>query len=259
MAERANTKMEAVCDSMRADILAGELKPGQRLPFAQLRERYGSSVGVLREALMRLVEEGFLVSEPQQGFLVKPLLRSEMLELTEARSEIESLVVRLSVERGDLTWESKVVAAHHVLSRYATEMAERHFDDEWVQLHEGFHDALLSGCGNERLYRYAKSLRQATELYRRWSRELTTDEPRDIAGEHQAILDAVVRRDADAAARILRHHIETTTLELRDVISVEGLHDGAEEDDDANGNGNGAARGNGGGKPRSGARSGATR
>ena len=61
---RSETRAERIYVSLRSDILTGRLLPGQRLPFAELGTRYATSVGVLREALSRLVEQGLVQSEP---------------------------------------------------------------------------------------------------------------------------------------------------------------------------------------------------
>ncbi|MEU6578701.1 GntR family transcriptional regulator [Streptomyces sp. NPDC046805] len=52
---------------LRADILSGRLLPGSRLKFPVLSARYDVSVSVLREALVRLAEQGLVQSEPHQG------------------------------------------------------------------------------------------------------------------------------------------------------------------------------------------------
>ena len=67
------TKAERVYELMRADILAGRLRPGSRLRYAELCEHYETSTGVLREAMLRLSEQGLVKGEPQQGFQVVDL------------------------------------------------------------------------------------------------------------------------------------------------------------------------------------------
>lgn len=111
-----------------------------------------------------------------------------------------------------MAWEASAVATHHLLDR--TPMTEpddpRRVTDAWSEVHEDFHIALLSGCPNRRLLSIACSLRQEAELYRRWSVSLGHEPDRDIAGEHRAILQAALDRDADLAAERLRDHIAHT-------------------------------------------------
>lgn len=202
---------------IRADILSGRLRPGERLPFAAMTAQYGLSAGVLREALPRLVEQGLVLSKPQLGFQVVPVSVRDLRDLTQARVAIETLVLRLSIEHGDVGWESRVLAAHHTLSRTPVEDdAGDPVSERWRAAHAEYHAALLEACPNPRLRSIAHTLRDAGELYRCWSKGLRdgVEDDRDVAAEHRRILDATLARDVDTAVRELTVHIERTTAVL---------------------------------------------
>ncbi|MEU0787259.1 FCD domain-containing protein [Streptomyces sp. NPDC006173] len=82
------------------------------------------------------------------------------------------------------------------------------------------------GCGNDRLLAVALSLRDAATLYRRWSVAVGHDYDRDVAGEHRALTDAVVARDAAMASRLLAEHIDRTSASLRAVVQNVSEHAG---------------------------------
>ena len=203
------TRAEFVHSRLRAEILAGTFSPGQRLGMVALATRFSVSQSVVREALTRLAEQKMVVALPQQGFRVFPLSKRDLSDLTEARVEIESLVLRLAIMRGDVAWESSVLAAHYRLARAAMP-TETVSDDEWHTLHDAYHRSLFLGCRNERLVETALQLRDAAALYRRWTLPLGHDHERDVAGEHRRLLDAVIARDVDGALLALRRHIERT-------------------------------------------------
>ncbi|MFC7344210.1 GntR family transcriptional regulator [Saccharopolyspora griseoalba] len=207
-----STRTEDTYQRLRADILGGRVEPGQRLKFPELAQRYQASVGSCREALTRLNSEGLVVTRAHQGYVVTPLSYEDLAELSRARVEIESLVLRLSVLEGDMHWESQAVAAHHVLARTPFQRPDDpgHPCDEWSAAHAAFHAALLAGCGNRRLLETARSLRQEAELYLQWSVSFGDEPDRDLATEHRDILDAAVARDADRAQELLRDHIAHT-------------------------------------------------
>lgn len=216
MAADPTTRQQAVYEQLRSEILSGNLQPGQRLRFAELVARCDTSVGVLREALARLAEQGLVRSEPQRGFLVTPISRQDLIHLTEARREIETLTLRRAIAEGDLRWESDVLSAHHRLTgtAIADDGDPRTMSDEWAQAHADFHDTLLAGCGNPRLIEIARDLRAAAELYRRLSVQVAGKGSRDIAAEHKAIADAVLAREAEHAAALLAAHIDRTAATL---------------------------------------------
>lgn len=208
----STTRAELVHDTLRDEVLRGLYEPGRRLRLVELAQRFTVSQSVVREALTRLAEQNLLVALPQQGFRIMSLSPDDLRDLTEARVEIEGLVMRLAVRRGDVAWESAVVAAHHRLVRTAGPGdSPIHTAEDWFGVHEDYHRLLLSGCCNRRLTDLATSLRASASLYRRWSRFAGGAYLHDVAGEHRAVLDAVLARDPDAAAAHLTAHIQHTT------------------------------------------------
>jgi DNA-binding GntR family transcriptional regulator len=224
------TRAEGVFDRIRGDILAGRLRPGQRLRYGELSDQYGTSMGVLRESLLRLAEQGLVRGEPQQGFQVTPLSGPDLSDLSDAREEIEALTLRHAIADGDIEWESRLIAAHHRLARTPEVDAEdpERFSEEWAQLHGLFHRTLLDGCANRQLKAIAQGLRDASELYRRWSLPLAHDTERHIGDEHADILNAILARDAGLAESHLRAHIKRTTTALLVSLAPESalLHPG---------------------------------
>lgn len=198
---------------VRSDILAGHLRPGARLRPAELAQEHSVSLSVVREALARLAEQELVDWVPQTGFRVAPLSVEDLTDLTNVRLDIEVLAIRYAVQRGDVTWEGRVLAAHHVLERtpqFDPDDPDR-FTEEWVEAHANFHNTVLSGCESRRLIDIAAGLRDGAELYRRWSHALAHDYDRDIPAEHRSVLKAVLERDENAAAQALGDHIRHTT------------------------------------------------
>lgn len=219
------TRGEDVYARLRGDVLAGRLRPGARLPFAELCARYGTSVGVLREGLSRLVEQDLVVVSPKQGYRVKAVSTEDLQHLTEARVEVESLVLRSAIGAGDLAWESDVLAAHHRLARTPQQDPDdpARMSESWAAAHAAFHAVLLQGCPNPRLRSIALALRDSAELYRRWTIPVGHDTGRDTAGEHRALLDGALARDPDQAVLVLTEHLRRTARVLLDVSSDDDL------------------------------------
>ncbi|TQL67920.1 DNA-binding GntR family transcriptional regulator [Nocardioides albertanoniae] len=209
---RARANTDTVHAQLRAELLAGIYAPGERLKFTPLCERYDASVSVVREALTRLAEQGLVVSEPNIGFRVMPLTVADLRDLTRTRIDIETLALRYAIEQGGVEWESDLVAAHHRLERTAmttdTGGPER-LADEWERAHAAFHAALIAGCDSPRLVCMTVGLRDASELYRRWSQP--REPGRDVAGEHRRLMEAALARDTDAAVEALTAHYQHTT------------------------------------------------
>ena len=103
------------------------------------------------------------------------------------------------------------MASHHVLSNTPGLTEDHRVSEEWTVAHGAFHAALAAGCGSKRMLWIRENLYDATELYRRWSANSEASERRDVAGEHRAIMDAALDRDADLACRLLGEHIRMTS------------------------------------------------
>jgi GntR family carbon starvation induced transcriptional regulator len=203
-----NTLGTRVYQQVRAAILSGRLQPGQRLKVSHLSAQHGVSLNVVREALNRLTGEQLVRAVPQIGFAVTDLSLEDLADLVKVRLAVESTALRWSIEHGDMAWESQIVAAHYRLANTpmtADESGLLTYD--WIHAHSEFHAVILSGCASGRMQDITRSLSDQAELYRRWSLPLA---PRDLPGEHAAIMDATLARDAGRAVAALTAHIERT-------------------------------------------------
>ena len=214
------TQADRVASELRADILGGRMRPGDKLPFADLCSRYDTSVGVMREGLSRLVAQGLVVNEPQVGFRVIPLSSEDLRQLTEARVYIEGHVLELSILSGGMEWESLLVGAHHALERTPETVPgdAGMMSEQWAAAHARFHAVCLQACPNRRMLEVAETLRASAELYRRWSVPLAGG-ARDVAAEHRRILAAALAHDARAALVALGEHL-AHTRELLDPLNA---------------------------------------
>ena len=219
------TRTEQVYEILRGELLNGGLHPGQKLKMVELTERFAVSQSVVREALTRLTEQGLLVATPQRGFRVRDLSIEDIAELTETRVQVESLALRLAVERGDLQWETGILAAHHRLERTPVTRDDGTVSEDWSASHRDFHQALLTGCDNRRLEAVVNSLRDSAELYRRWYWVLTDDHQRDLAREHRQLRELTLARDADGAIEVLTEHIDRAPTLLIAYAREHGVDD----------------------------------
>ena len=213
----AQTLNSHVYQAIRTEILNGAFQPGERLKPSELRERYNVSVSVIREALSRLAEKHLVRGEHNQGFRVAPLTENDLLDLTAVRTVNEGFALRTALARGDIAWESRVVAAAHRL--FATPARDNDNSqrptDAWSDAHRDFHRSLIEACDMPVLLDICDSLFDASELYRRLSSPFTASR-RDVVAEHRMIMEAALARNADLAVQRLSEHFQLTTQLLID-------------------------------------------
>lgn len=213
------TRTGEVYEALRADILNTRIEPGSKLKIAQLSNRFGVSLSVVREALTRLGEQRLVVANPQRGFSVVGLSVSDLDDLTNVRTQIESMALRDSIAHGGVAWEAEVVAALHRLERTEIYADPAHVNPEWLDLHRAYHHSLVAGGASARLRAIANTLRDNAELYRMWSRMWAHDVDRDLQAEHRAIMTAALSGDEEAAVAALSQHIARTTAALKALVT----------------------------------------
>lgn len=199
-------------DRLRGDILSCRLIPGQKLVIQDLCDSRGFSLGAVREALSRLTSEGLVEAEPRKGFRVAPITQEELQDITNVRVTIESLCLENAIRNGDLKWETGIVSTLFELSRLDLQDAAdgARVSEVWAETHRRFHEALVCACDSPWLLRLRETLFTQSERYRRVSVPLDRI-GRDLHGEHKAIADAAIARDAKRATAEMRAHLENTT------------------------------------------------
>ncbi len=212
---RSQSLTDRAYKRLRAEILHGELMPGERLRVAELQDRFSLGLTPIREALMRLSIEGLVEAETHRGARVTDASRAELADLMATRRDIERLCLGQAMANGDAVWEAEIVSAMHLLARTPLPASpyDREAAGQWELRHRRFHAALVSACPSGWLKRFWTTLADHSERYRK-IRLLNHREAealvRDVTAEHAAIMEAVVGRDVDRATALMDAHLRAT-------------------------------------------------
>ena len=212
----AETLASIAYQKLREDIINAKHAPGGRLRVQELSERYALGPSPIREALNRLSRDGLVTLNDRRGFSVTPISRAHLDELTRTRCWLNELALRRSIADGDEAWEESVVLANHRLSRIPRYLDDagggKVYNPAWELAHRAFHSTLIAACGSRWLIGFCEQLFDAADCYRHLSRVSSMKRSQRM-DEHQQMVDAIVRRDADAAVALLMGHF-TRTAEL---------------------------------------------
>jgi DNA-binding GntR family transcriptional regulator len=198
---------------VKARILTGAVRPGDVIVAQQVAAQLEVSRTPAHEALKRLVQEGYLVSQPRIGYTVTPVNLDEMRDLFQIRIQLECLAAELAATAFTGEHAAAFAEAERHARAVGKKLAARPPDDPEVietstHLHRRFHEMISDVSGNRRLTALIGTLQDETQrfwaLIPGWlSAQFTfLDDP-----GHQEIYDAIVSKDPAAARRAVAQHM----------------------------------------------------
>ncbi len=199
---------EQATDVLREAILDFRLRPGERLVERDLIEKTGVSRATIREVLRQLSAEGLVTVIPQRGAVVVELTEKEAEDLYEVRTMLEALAGRLFAERAN---DEQVEALRQMVDDLRETFAETDSPDQRIQTlldaKDRYYDVYLEGCGNEQIRKIHKGLQARVRLMRATSLG-QPNRPAQTLAEIEEVVEAIERRDPDAAEDAARRHVE---------------------------------------------------
>jgi len=189
---------DEIRDELMDRIITGRIASGTSIRIADLATELDVSPTPTREALTQLEREGFVYTEPNRGFFVKPLNPREAREIYEVLSELEGMAVRI---QGAISNEH-----HRELTRLNREIAKQRGDPMGRVLADSYwHRTLVEACSNTTLKDTMEQLRQRNTRYGyAWMQVSAkrSDPPKD----HAAIADLLKEGAVDDAAELIKKH-----------------------------------------------------
>jgi phosphonate utilization transcriptional regulator len=189
-------------------ILAGELEPGAKLTEEDIAGTLNVSRGPVREAFRALEQAGLVRTEKNRGVFVRQVSVSDADEIYEVRAGLDELIGRLLAER---IQPGQLVELRELLKKMQKAARAKSVDD-YYPLNVKFHDCLAEFTGNRTLVAHYRRLVNELHLYRRETLARGPDSFPISTREHAEIVDALARRDADRAGRLMYEH----AMESRD-------------------------------------------
>ncbi len=194
---------ESVYNTLRKNILIGELKPGEHLTEIRLGKMLGTSRTPIREAIRKLELDGLVVIVPRSGARVAPISERDLKEVLEVRRALDVLCAELASRR--ITEEEKK-QLQEAYSRFA-KAVEKKDQLAVARADVELHDIIASAAGNRKLLQLVSGL--ADQIYRYRFEYIKDDQHYDrLMREHRAIIDAIMAGNETKAAAASRSHID---------------------------------------------------
>ena len=213
---RTATAASRIYADLRAELVSLARRPGEPISEGDIASSYGVSRTPVREAILKLSDEGLVEIFPQSGINVSRIPIAALPEAIVIRRALEETTTRLTAE---LATPSQILALHSILERQREADAARD-RDAFHQADELFHATIAEIAKYPGIWRLIQQVKVHVDRFR----QLTLPQRGRMAtviAEHERILVAIEAHDADEAAIAMTKHIERL---LGDIAGIKNLN-----------------------------------
>lgn len=212
LARGPETLGDQLCSVLEEAIIMRQLPPGEHLAADGLARRYGVSVIPVRESLRTLHANGWIDMRPHQGAYVRQASKTELNELFEARSVIETALAGFAAERRSAAQAQELER----LVAQGFEAVDAADMERFSSVNQEFHDVIAACAGNQTLQGVESHLSKRVRFY---FTTIAFARAQDSAREHDRLCRAIEAGDRDAAMSIARQHSDRTRALVEHVVS----------------------------------------
>ena len=200
--DRRESVASQVYRLLRTEIVELQLAPRLRLSEKELSLRLGVSRSPIREALLKLADEGLVVIRPQSGTIVAPISIAEVHEGQFVREALETAAIAgaiANIRDEDAVRLRSIVALqdHHARARE---------EPQFFQGDVAMHVALMQIAGHERSWRLVEQANLQVDRVRRLAVHMPFKMDQ-LVEEHREIIEAIIGRDEARATAAMRQHL----------------------------------------------------
>ncbi|RAV03372.1 GntR family transcriptional regulator [Mycolicibacter senuensis] len=209
---------EDVARFVRKRIFNGDYAAGQYVRLDQLAAELGVSVTPVREALFGLRAEGLLDQQPHRGFVVLPVTRRDITDVSDVQAHIGGeLAARAAANITDDQLRELDEIQHQLEAAYTADDEERA-----VRLNHEFHRAINVAADSPKL---AQLMYQITRYAPESVFPTVSGWPAESTKHHRAVLAALAKRDEDLARTAMAEHLAAGAAPLIDHLVEHGVVD----------------------------------
>jgi len=199
---RRNTIAEQIHAVLRRDIICGRLSPRVSLAEQELARRFGVSRTPIREAMIKLADEGLVEIFPQYGSFVGPIKLAEVLDSQFARETLECAAVEKAVAHMDAGHADRLKA---ILDRQRA--LQKSGDDEgFFRADEAMHAFIFALAGHPTAWLFVTGAKAQMDRVRYLAMTILRKQP-SVVAQHAQIIDRLCARDRAGAVAAMRSHM----------------------------------------------------
>jgi len=210
--KNTDTKLKAY-SYLKSDIINFKILPGVKISDKEIATKLGISRTPVREALVRLSEQGLVQFHHNRGFKVRSYSAKDVDNLYTLRETLEMLAVRQAI--GNLN-ESKILALRKLIERYITKANSANLVG-LIKADEEFHDLIATYSENEQLIHILQSLHGQIRISRRYD-HLHKTNPLKTSEEHILIVEKMAQGNSAGAEKAMSKHIRKAKKNILTIV-----------------------------------------
>ena len=204
-------------DIIKNMIILREIEPGKKINEEHIAKEIQVSRTPIREALCRLENEGIVTIIPRRGAFVSDLTETNVREILLIREVLEGLAVRLAVENMDAKMLEKLRKAIEKVSSIPEDDRDL---INYTHSEVDFHSLLLSASNNQMLKNMMAIVNAHLQIIRLRT-VVIPERAQKTVKEHQQILNAIEKGDAESAEQLMRKHVRSVReVALRNIEAI---------------------------------------
>lgn len=200
-----DTLVERIYKQLKSDILSGFYDPGERLLNKKVSDRLGVSITPVKNALLKLEQDGLVSSIPRRGTFVAQLTNRDVIDYSYIRMALECLAIDLACTQNLITdvCLSELKAINEQIHKAVTEENAKQI----IALDIQFHQRIIGLSHNQRLVEMMTQFPLSNFLLLMGKGSKAVENGELIFNDHRKIIDALEARDAEAIKEILKVNI----------------------------------------------------
>lgn len=210
------TRTQLVVETLREQILCGEIQAGQPLRQAVLAAQLNVSRIPVREALLQLEAEGLVAFEPHKGATATELNLSQVDELFELRATLETNLLAASIPH---LQEHHIIEAKTILAELDNALGKENSANKWSELNSRYHQCLYSGADKPQTLELVNTLNKNAERFIRmhllWAGGMCK-----VESEHSQLVSLCQNKNITAATNLLKQHIFGVRDEIKHFLQT---------------------------------------
>jgi len=206
-----NTLSDRIFEKLKDNILTGVNRPGDRLLYKQLAAEFNVSMTPVREALLKLEQEGIVETIPRKGVYILELTDRDIIEYTRIRYSMESLAID-SICENKISCE--IIKRLGLINTELEDAIKKRQSLLCMTKDMEFHHAIVEISGNLRLFELVKMLPLTNFYANRGNESQMIENGDEIIKQHIGIIKNLCSHDADAAKLCLKENILQPQLNI---------------------------------------------